>query len=129
MITALAAETLLVSELAWMPRQVSVKLATVLRSVLPPWALLSARRSPGFALMTLAMPAMLRLGEAPKTLFLQSEQHISELQQQQEQRASSKSKYLTLAPSLEYGGARRVRPCASPQSLDEEIQEDRRLHR
>jgi hypothetical protein len=70
-----------------MPLQVSVTLATVLTLVLLPWALLSARRSPNFALMTLAMLAMLWRGEAWKTVFLQSEQQVSELQQRQEQHA------------------------------------------
>jgi len=108
MITALAVETLLVSALAWMPLQVSVTLGTVLTLILLPWALLSARRSLGFALMTLAMLAMLWCGEAWKTVFLQSGQQVSELQQRQEQRASSKPKYLTLAPLPACDDAHRV---------------------
>ncbi len=126
MITVLAVETLSVSVLAWMPLQVSVTLATVLTPVLLPWALLSVRHSLAFALMTLAMLAMLWRGEARKTVFLQSEQQVSELQQRQEQRASSKPKYLTLAPLPACDDAHRVLPQVLHPFLAEEFEETHR---
>jgi hypothetical protein len=106
-----------------MPLQVSVTLATVLTLVLLPWALLSARRSLGFALMTLAMLTMLWRGEAWKTVFLQSEQQVSELQQRQEQHALSKPKYLNLAPLLARDDVHYVLPHALPQFLAELTEE------
>ena len=100
MITALAVETLLVSVLAWMSIQASVTLAAILTVILLPWALLSMRQSPGFAWMTLAMLAMLWRGEAPKAVFLQSEQQVLELQQRQQPHTSSKIKCSTLGSLL-----------------------------
>ena len=78
MITALAVETLLVSVLAWLSIQASVTLAAILTVILLPWALVRVRRSLTLAAMTLAMLAMLWR----KTVFLQSEQRVSELQRQ-----------------------------------------------
>ena len=82
MITALAVETLLVSVLAWMSIQASVTLAAILTMILLPWALVRVRRSLTPAATTLTMLAMLWRGEAWKTVFLQSEQRVSELQRQ-----------------------------------------------
>ena len=78
MITALAVETLLVSVLAWMSIQASLTLAAILL----PWALVTVRRSLTLLATTLAMLAMLWRGKAWKTVFLQSEQRVSELQRQ-----------------------------------------------
>ncbi len=78
MITALAVETLLVSVLAWMSIQASLTLAAILL----PWALVTVRRSLSLLATTLAMLAMLWRGKAWKTVFLQSEQRVSELQRQ-----------------------------------------------
>jgi hypothetical protein len=122
MITALAAETLSVSLLAWMPLAASVSLSALLTMILLPAAILRARQSPLFAATTLAMLAMVWRGEAWKTVFLQSEQQVLELQQPQEQRVPSKPKYLTLALLP----VRDDSHCASRQFLDEEVQEDRR---
>jgi hypothetical protein len=110
MITALAVETLLVSVLAWMSIQASVTLAAILTVILLPWALLSMRQSAGFAWMTLAMLAMLWRGEAWKTVFLQSEQQVLELQQQQQPRVSPKIEYPIPVSFLACGDAHHVPP-------------------
>ena len=125
MITALAAETLSVSLLAWMSIRASVTLAGILTVILLPWAILRARQSLSLAAMTLAMLLMLWRGEAWKTVFLQSEQQILELQQPQQPRTSSKIKYSTPDSSLVRDAARRVLPYASPQFPAEAVGEDR----
>jgi hypothetical protein len=56
-----------------------VTLAAILTVILLPWALVTARRSLSLAGMTLAM---LWRGEAWKTVFLQSEQRVLELERQ-----------------------------------------------
>ena len=68
----------MVSVLAWMSIQASVTLAAILL----PWALVTVRRSLSLLATTLAMLAMLWRGKAWKTVFLQSEQRVSELQRQ-----------------------------------------------
>ncbi|MGC1323353.1 MAG: hypothetical protein WA849_14320 [Candidatus Udaeobacter sp.] len=93
MITALAVDTLLVSVLAWMSIQASVTLAAILTVILLPWALVRVRRSPTLAATTLAMLAMLWRREAWKTVFLQSEQQVLELQRRQQPRVSSNTEW------------------------------------
>jgi hypothetical protein len=117
MITALAAETLLVSVLAWMSIQASVTLAAILTVILLPWALLSMRQSAGFAWMTLAMLAMLWRGEAWKTVFLQSEQQVLEPQQRQQPHTSSRTEYSIPDSLLACDDARCVLRCVSTQFL------------
>jgi hypothetical protein len=99
MITALAAETLSGSLLAWMSIRVSVTLSGILTVILLPWALLSFRGSASFAWMTLAMLAMLWRGEAWKTVFLQSEQQVLELQRQLRPPISSNTEWSNPGPS------------------------------
>ena len=108
MITALAAETLLVSVLAWMSIQASVTLASILTVILLPWALVRVRRSPGFAWMTLAMPAMLWRGEAWETVFLQSERQVSELQRQLQQPSESSAISFDQGQQILYDAVRLV---------------------
>jgi hypothetical protein len=83
MITALAVETLSVSVLAWLSIQASGTLAAILTVILLPWAIVMVGGSLALAAMTLMMRAMLWRGEAWKTVFLQSEQQVLELQRQQ----------------------------------------------
>ena len=90
MITARAVETLLVSVLAWMSIQASVTLAALLTAILLPWALLSIRRTPGFAWMTLALVGMTWRAEAWKTVYLKLEQQVSEQQSLQQPRVLPK---------------------------------------
>ena len=70
--------------------------------------------------MTLAMLAMLRRGEAWKTVFLQSEQQVLELQQQQRPPIESNAISFGQGQRILYDDARRVAPRACPQSLVEE---------
>ena len=121
---SLAAETLLVSVLAWMPLQVSVTLATVLTLVLLQWALLSMRRSIGLAWMTIAMLGMLWRGEAWKTVYL-----AEEAQAFQEQRLSPKTTSNRQVSLPVYAGVQHVLPRASFQFLVEPAQEDRQCYR
>jgi hypothetical protein len=75
--------------LAWLALPASVTLAGLLTVILLPWALWTARRSLALSAMTLAMLAMTWRDEAWKTVFLQSEQRVSELQRQLPQPISS----------------------------------------
>ena len=97
MITALAVETLSVSVLAWMSIQASGTLAAILTVILLPWVMV--QRSLALAAMTLMMLAMLWRGEAWKTVFLQSEQQVLELQRQQQPRTSSNTEWSNPDPS------------------------------
>jgi hypothetical protein len=85
--------------LAWIPLRVSVTLVAILTAILLPWALVKARRSLTLAAMTLAMLAMNWRGEAWKTVFLQSEQRVLELQRQLLRPISSNTGWLN--PDLE----------------------------
>ena len=100
--------------------RVSVTLAALLTVILLPWTLLSFRGSASFAWMTLAMLAMLWRGEAWKTVFLQSEQQVLKLQQQQRPPIESNSISFGQGQRILYDDARRVAPRACPQSLVEE---------
>jgi hypothetical protein len=80
LITAMAAGALL----AWMSLKASVTLSVLLTVGLLTVAILRKRESPDFAGMTLLMILMLWRGEAWKTVFLQSERELSELQQRQQ---------------------------------------------
>ena len=112
--TVLAAEALS----GFLSLRVSVTLAALLTVILLPWALLSFRGSSSFAWMTLAMLAMLWRGEAWKTVFLQSEQQVLELQQPQQRPSHAIS--FGQGQRILYDDARRVAPRACPQSLVEE---------
>ena len=101
LITALAADTLL----AWMPLWASAALSGLLTIFLLSAAILRARQSPDFAGMTLAMILMLWRGEAWKTVFLQSEQQVLELQQRQRPLALSTIKCPTQDQSFAYAAA------------------------
>ena len=114
--TVLAAEALS----GFLSLRVSVTLAALLTVILLPWALLSFRGSASFGWMTLAMLAMLWRGEAWKTVFLQSEQQVLELQQQQRPPIESNSISFGQGQRILYDDARRVAPRACPQSLVEE---------
>ena len=114
--TVLAAEALS----GFLSLMVSVTLAALLTVILRSWALLSFRGSASFAWMTLAMLAMLWRGEAWKTVFLQSEQQVLELQQQQRPPIESNSISFGQGQRILYDDARRVAPRACPQSLVEE---------
>jgi hypothetical protein len=116
LITVLAAEALS----GFLSLRVSVTLAALLTVILLPWALLSFRGSASFAWLTLAMLAMLWRGEAWKTVFLQSEQQVLELQQQQRPPIESNSISFGQGQRILYDDARRVAPRACPQSLVEE---------
>src|SRR5207302_1871612 len=85
----------MITVLAWMPLAASVTLSALLTAILLPAAILKARQSPEFAATTLLAVAMLWRGEAWKAVFLQSEQQVLELQQQQQPHTSSKTKYST----------------------------------
>ena len=121
MITALAAETLSGCLLARMSIRASVTLAGILTVILLPWAILRARQSPLFAAMTLAMLLMVWRGEAWKTVFLQAEQEVLELQQQQ-QRPPIECNAISFGQGqrILYHDARRVAPRVCSQSLVEE---------
>jgi len=114
--TVLAAEALS----GFLSLRVSVTLAALLTVILLPWALLSFRGSASFGWMTLAMLAMLWRGEAWKTVFLQSEQQVLKLQQQQRPPIESNSISFGQGQRILYDDARRVAPRACPQSLVEE---------
>jgi len=64
--------------LAWLSLRVSVTLAALVTVGLLPVALSKIRRSPEFALMTLAMLGMLWRGEAWKTVCLAEEAQLSQ---------------------------------------------------
>jgi len=113
LITVLAAEALS----GFLSLRVSVTHAALLTVIRLPWALLSFRGSAGFAWITLAMLAMLWRGEAWKTVFLQSEQQVLELQQQQRPPIESNAISFEKGQRILYDDARRV---ACPQSLVEE---------
>ena len=95
-------------------------LAALLTVILLPRALLSFQGSARFAWMTLVMLAMVWRGEAWKTVFLQSEQQILELQQQQRPPIESNAISFGQGQRILYDHARRVAPRACPQSLVEE---------
>jgi hypothetical protein len=116
LITVLAAEALS----GFLSLRVSVTLAALLTVILLPWALLSFRGSASFAWMTWAMLAMLWRGEAWKTVFLQSEQQVLKLQQQQRPPIASNAISFGQGQRILYDDARRVAPRACPQSLVEE---------
>jgi hypothetical protein len=97
-----------------------VTLAALLTVIRLPWALLSFRGSASFAWMTWAMLAMLWRGEAWKTVFLQSEQQVLELRQQQRPPIASNAISFGQGQRILYDDARRVAPRACPQSLVEE---------
>jgi hypothetical protein len=118
MITALAVETLLVSVLAWMSIQASVTLAAILTVILLPWALLSMRKSVGFAWMTLAMIGMLWRGEAWKTVYLAEEAQLSQCLQSLPKTVSIRQRTLS-----DCDGARRVLPQILRPFLAEEFEE------
>src|SRR2546430_1105062 len=78
LITALAAATLL----AWMSLWASLTLSAILTVILLPWALLSLRRSAGFAWTALALIAMTWRAETWKALCLIQEEQLCRLQPQ-----------------------------------------------
>ncbi len=65
--------------LALLPLKVSLTLSAILTAAL---LLLAFRQAADFVLVTVLAIAMLWLGEVWKSLFLQSEQQLSELRQQ-----------------------------------------------
>jgi hypothetical protein len=72
----------MITALAWMTLRASVTLAAILTAILLPLAVLMARRSLALSGTMLALVAMTWRAEAWKTVFLQSEQRVSELQRQ-----------------------------------------------
>lgn len=112
--------------LAWMPLALSVTLSVLLTVILLPTAILWARRSPSFAAMTLAMLAMLWRGEAWKTVFLQSERQVLELQRQLRQPSASSAISFDQNKLFPRDGVHCVLPRALPQSLVEPFGEDHR---
>lgn len=112
--------------LAWMPLALSVTLSVLLTVIVLPVAILRARRSVSFAAMTLAMLAMLWRGEAWKTVFLQSERQVSELQRQLRQPSESSAISFDQDRQILRDGAPLVARRAWPPSLAEPGEEDHR---
>src|SRR5450759_1111182 len=69
--------------LALLPFLLSVTIAALLTVILLPVALLTARQSASFAVMTLAMLGLLWRGEAWKAAYLEAEAQLTRVQQLQ----------------------------------------------
>jgi hypothetical protein len=117
---------MLIMVLAWMSIQASVTLSTLLTVIFLPIAILKARKSMEFALMTVAMILMLWRGEAWKAVFLQSEQQVLELQRQPRQPSEPSAISFDQGERILRDDVHCVLPRVLPQSLVEAFGDDHR---
>jgi hypothetical protein len=108
---------MLITALAWMSLRASLTLSGILTAILLPCTILMARRSLSLAGMTLAMLAMLWRGEAWKTVFLQSERRVSELELQLQPPVSPKTESESLGRLILCADPHFASPCGAIQLL------------
>jgi hypothetical protein len=92
--------------LAFLPLKVSVTLAALLTVILLPWALLTVKRAALLSMTMLARIGVTWRAEAWKTVYLESERRVSELQRQQPLHTSSKIRFYDLVCESDCGVSR-----------------------
>lgn len=115
LIRALAAAISSGSLLALLPLWVSVTLSGILSLALLFFALSAGRQKAELFVLALVAILMTWRGEAWKTVFLQSQQQVSELLQQQQQRISSNAGFLSLGRLPRHAESRFVSLCDATQ--------------